>query len=219
MGAVAAPLVLVSWDTGIALGLNAFIAAALARFTRPYIAVAAGLGLGVVEAVAAGYFSSAYRELFVYGTLLAYLLVRDVAGSDGVVARVRHRYRYRANGVVGASAPEATVSRRRSPSNGRHSVLTSVRTWVPAMSASAVLSLLVLAVPLVRRRGRPESRRRVRPPRHRSHRPRARDGPGRTFSLGQGAFYLVGGYRPPSLLLLITGRPAPVSSPVLWSPP
>lgn len=89
VGAIALPLTSVSWESGVTVGLVGFIAAAVAGFDRPAVAVAAGLGLGVVENVAAGEISSAYRQLFVYGVLLVYLLVRDVLGEGGFVARVR----------------------------------------------------------------------------------------------------------------------------------
>lgn len=89
VGAIALPLTSVSWESGVTVGLVGFIAAAVAGFDRPAVAVAAGLGLGVVENVAAGEISSSYRQLFVYGVLLVYLLVRDVLGEGGFVARVR----------------------------------------------------------------------------------------------------------------------------------
>ena len=35
-----------------------------------------GLGIGVLESLAAGYVSSGYKDAIVYGVLIAYLLVR-----------------------------------------------------------------------------------------------------------------------------------------------
>jgi branched-chain amino acid transport system permease protein len=43
----------------------------------------------VIEDVAAGEISSVYRQLFVYGTLLVYLLGKDLFGENGIATRVR----------------------------------------------------------------------------------------------------------------------------------
>jgi branched-subunit amino acid ABC-type transport system permease component len=90
-GAMIVPLAGVSWDSGITVGLVGFIAAAIADFEHPGRAVLAGLGLGVVETVAAGEISSEYREVVVYAVLLVYLLGRDLAGDDGLIKRLRGR--------------------------------------------------------------------------------------------------------------------------------
>jgi len=45
----------------------------------PTIAVVGGLGIGVVESLAAGYISSGYKDAIVYGVLIAYLLLRGGA--------------------------------------------------------------------------------------------------------------------------------------------
>jgi branched-chain amino acid transport system permease protein len=86
-GAVVVPLSTVGWDTGLTVGLIGFIAAAVANFQHLGRAVAVGLAMGVIQNVAAGELSSGYRDLFVYGVLLAYLLGRDLAGEDGIVRR------------------------------------------------------------------------------------------------------------------------------------
>jgi branched-subunit amino acid ABC-type transport system permease component len=75
-GVVITPIVLANWDAGIAYGLKGFIGAILGNFRSPGIAVLGGLGIGVIESFAAGYFSSGYKDAIVYGVLLAYLLVR-----------------------------------------------------------------------------------------------------------------------------------------------
>ncbi len=118
VGAIALPLTSVSWESGVTVGLVGFIAAAVAGFDRPAVAVAAGLGLGVVENVAAGEISSSYRQLFVYGVLLVYLLVRDVLGEGGFVARVRLarasgglRQRRRLRRAVSAGAGHVALAR------------------------------------------------------------------------------------------------------------
>jgi branched-subunit amino acid ABC-type transport system permease component len=75
-GIVITPIVLANWDAGIAYGLKGFIGAILGGFRSPLIAVLGGLGIGVVESLAAGYVSSGYKDAIVYGVLIAYLLVR-----------------------------------------------------------------------------------------------------------------------------------------------
>jgi branched-chain amino acid transport system permease protein len=88
VGAVTVPLTLVRWNSGLVVGLIGFIAAALGRFTSPGRAVAAGLGLGVTEAVSAGVISSNYRTALVYAVLLAYLFGQDLFGEDGLIRRL-----------------------------------------------------------------------------------------------------------------------------------
>ncbi|HYX66923.1 MAG TPA: branched-chain amino acid ABC transporter permease [Burkholderiales bacterium] len=75
-GAVITPIVLASWDAGIAYGLKGFVGAILGSFRSPLVAVLGGLGIGALESFAAGYVSSGYKDAMVYGVLLAYLLVR-----------------------------------------------------------------------------------------------------------------------------------------------
>lgn len=75
-GVVITPIVLANWDAGVAYGLKGFVGAILGGFRSPAIAVAGGLGIGVLEAFAAGYISSGWKDAIVYGVLLAYLLVR-----------------------------------------------------------------------------------------------------------------------------------------------
>ncbi len=88
IAAVSASTQTVEWDSGITIGLVGFIAAAVAGFESPTRAVIAGLLLGVIESVAAGEISTAYNEAIVYGTLIVYVLVRDLYGGDGVISRM-----------------------------------------------------------------------------------------------------------------------------------
>ncbi|MCA1844853.1 MAG: branched-chain amino acid ABC transporter permease, partial [Actinobacteria bacterium] len=88
VGAVTVPLTLVRWNSGLTVGLIGFIAAALGGFTSPGRAVAAGLGLGVIEAISAGVVSSNYRTALVYAILLAYLFGVDLFGEDGLIRRL-----------------------------------------------------------------------------------------------------------------------------------
>jgi branched-subunit amino acid ABC-type transport system permease component len=75
-GAVITPIVLASWDAGISYSIKGFLGALLASYRSPSIAVLGGLGIGVVESMAAGYLSSGWKDFVVYGAMLAYLLVR-----------------------------------------------------------------------------------------------------------------------------------------------
>jgi branched-chain amino acid transport system permease protein len=84
-GVVSAPIVLAGWSTGLDFGLKGFIGAIIGGFRSPFMAVAGGLGIGIVEALAAGYISSSAKDVIAYGVLLAYLLYRG-----RVFARGRH---------------------------------------------------------------------------------------------------------------------------------
>ena len=75
-GIVVTPVVLATWDAGISYGLKGFIGAILGGLRSPTIAVAGGLGIGVIESLSAGYVSSGLKDAIVYGVLIAYLLVR-----------------------------------------------------------------------------------------------------------------------------------------------
>jgi len=103
---------LVRWDSGLTIGIIGFIAAALGGFTSPVRGVIAGLALGVVEAVSAGLISSDYREAIVYGTLILYLLVRDVVGEGGVIAHAIKSRRASAAGSRDAPELRAQVAAR-----------------------------------------------------------------------------------------------------------
>src|SRR4051794_15821611 len=110
VGAMVVPLAGVSWDSGITVGLIAFIAAAIANFEHPGRAVLAGLGLGVVETIAAGEISSDYREAIVYGVLLVYLVAADLFAEEGLIKRVIVARRSR--GAKPKTAQEATAGQK-----------------------------------------------------------------------------------------------------------
>jgi branched-chain amino acid transport system permease protein len=75
-GAVVTPIVLSTWDAGISYGIKGFVGAIIGGFRSPLLAVAGGIGIGIVEALGAGYISSGWKDFIVYGVLLAYLLIR-----------------------------------------------------------------------------------------------------------------------------------------------
>src|SRR5262245_64601058 len=66
-GVVITPIVLATWDAGVSYGLKGFIGAILGGMRNPTVAVLGGLGIGVVESLAAGYVSSGYKDDDVHG--------------------------------------------------------------------------------------------------------------------------------------------------------
>jgi branched-chain amino acid transport system permease protein len=75
-GILTAPITLTRYDIGIMLGLKGFAAAILGGLANPFGAVAGGLALGIAEAMAAGYVSSAYQDAVAFVIILAVLFVR-----------------------------------------------------------------------------------------------------------------------------------------------
>jgi branched-chain amino acid transport system permease protein len=68
------------------LGLKGFAAAILGGLGSSYGAVAGGLLLGVIEAMSAGYISSAYKDVVAFVIILAVLFLRPTGffGGKGV---------------------------------------------------------------------------------------------------------------------------------------
>ncbi len=87
-GVVLAPLQAPDVGIGIALGLKGFAAAVIGGLDYPAGAVAGGLLLGVIEAVAAGYLPSGYADAVAFG-LLAIVLVSRPTGLFKAVPAVR----------------------------------------------------------------------------------------------------------------------------------
>jgi len=73
-GILVAPITLTSWDAGLMLGLKGFAAAMLGGIGSGPGAVLGGLALGLAEALAAGYVSSAYKDVIAFAILLAVLM-------------------------------------------------------------------------------------------------------------------------------------------------
>lgn len=72
-GILVAPITLTSYDVGIMLGLKGFVAAVVGGLGSGLGAVAGGLMVGIVEAMAAGYISSAYKDAVPFVLILAIL--------------------------------------------------------------------------------------------------------------------------------------------------
>jgi len=89
-GAVAAPITLTSYDTGVMLGLKGFVAATLGGLGSGPGAVMGGIVLGIIEAFAAGYISSSYRDAIPFLLIVPILLVlpNGLLGLRGSVDRV-----------------------------------------------------------------------------------------------------------------------------------
>ncbi|MGE0310294.1 MAG: branched-chain amino acid ABC transporter permease [Lautropia sp.] len=75
-GLLVAPLFLAEPAMGGPLGLKAFVVSVIGGFGNLYGAVIAGLALGVVEALAAGYVSSNFRDVFAFLLMVGFLFVR-----------------------------------------------------------------------------------------------------------------------------------------------
>jgi branched-chain amino acid transport system permease protein len=73
-GVLIAPIAFTSWDSGVMLGLKGFAAAMLGGLGSAAGAVVGGLALGLVEALAAGTISSAYKDVFAFLIILAALV-------------------------------------------------------------------------------------------------------------------------------------------------
>jgi branched-chain amino acid transport system permease protein len=84
-GALAAPITMTSYDAGLMLGLKGFVAATLGGLGSGAGAVAGGIVLGVMEAMTAGYVSSAYKDAvpFVLILLVLFFLPRGLFGARG----------------------------------------------------------------------------------------------------------------------------------------
>jgi branched-chain amino acid transport system permease protein len=71
-----APVYLVKYDIGVALGLKAFYAAIIGGFNQIRGALLGGLLVGVVETLSAAYISSHFRDAFALVILIAVLLLK-----------------------------------------------------------------------------------------------------------------------------------------------
>ena len=84
-GILVAPINYTSYDAGIMLGLKGFVAATLGGLGAGLGAVVGGLLLGVVEAMTAGYVSSAYKDAtpFVLILLILFFRPQGMFGKKG----------------------------------------------------------------------------------------------------------------------------------------
>ncbi len=75
-GILVAPITFTAWDIGVMLGLKGFAAAILGGLGSGPGAVLGGLVLGLLEAMGAGYLSSAYKDVIAFVIILAVLVFR-----------------------------------------------------------------------------------------------------------------------------------------------
>lgn len=72
-GILIAPITMTSYDVGIMLGLKGFVAAVVGGLGSGAGAVIGGLLVGVIEAMGAGYVSSAYKDAIPFVLILVFL--------------------------------------------------------------------------------------------------------------------------------------------------
>jgi branched-chain amino acid transport system permease protein len=71
-----APVYLVKYDIGVALGLKAFYAAIIGGFNQVRGALLGGLLVGLVETLSGAYISGPFRDAFALAILIAVLLLK-----------------------------------------------------------------------------------------------------------------------------------------------
>ena len=87
-GIVVAPIALTQYDSGLQLGIKGFVACVVGGFGGPIGAALGGILLGILEAFAAGYVSSGYKNAIAFVLLLVFLLFRP-GGLFGDLEKVR----------------------------------------------------------------------------------------------------------------------------------
>lgn len=88
-GVIIAPIALMQYDSGVALGIKGFVACIIGGFGNPIGAALGGLLLGATETLAAGYISSGFKNAIAFVLLLLFLLVRPggLLGEFGAAKR------------------------------------------------------------------------------------------------------------------------------------
>ena len=78
------PITLTSYDVGIMLGLKGFVAVVVGGLGSGLGAVVGGLLVGIIEAMAAGYISSAYKDAipFILILLILFVMPRGLFGGQ-----------------------------------------------------------------------------------------------------------------------------------------
>jgi branched-chain amino acid transport system permease protein len=119
-GVLIVPVTSMSWNGGTALGLKGFVAATFGGLGSLPGAVVGGIAIGIIEALAAGYVSSAYKDVFATLVLLALLLARpqgllgasqrDERVGGGLVPRLSAAMRTRTGGRGRSAAQQGAVT-------------------------------------------------------------------------------------------------------------
>ena len=76
IGVIVAPITLMQYDTGIAIGIKGFVACIIGGLGNPLGALVGGLFLGVVESFATGLVGSGYKSVVAFVLLIGVLLLR-----------------------------------------------------------------------------------------------------------------------------------------------
>lgn len=85
-GIVESPMIGFVYNTGPTISLLGVVAAGFAGFRRPWRALAAGLAIGIVEAMLGGYVSTEYNDVVLYGMIIAVVVLRPELLGLGDVA-------------------------------------------------------------------------------------------------------------------------------------
>jgi branched-chain amino acid transport system permease protein len=82
-GVLLTPITLTSYDVGIMLGLKGFVAVVVGGLGSGLGAVVGGLLVGIIEAMAAGYISSAYKDAvpFILILVILFFMPRGIFGA------------------------------------------------------------------------------------------------------------------------------------------
>jgi branched-chain amino acid transport system permease protein len=75
-GVAASPIYFSSWESGLAVGLKGFVAAALGGLVSIRGALLGGLTLGVLESLVAGYIDTGFRDAVAFIVLIVLLVAR-----------------------------------------------------------------------------------------------------------------------------------------------
>ena len=83
-GVLLTPITLTSYDVGIMLGLKGFVAVVVGGLGSGLGAVVGGLLVGIIEAMAAGYISSAYKDAvpFILILFILFFMPRGIFGAQ-----------------------------------------------------------------------------------------------------------------------------------------
>ena len=83
-GGLLTPITLTSYDVGIMLGLKGFVAVVVGGLGSGLGAVVGGLLVGIIEAMAAGYISSAYKDAvpFILILFILFFMPRGIFGAQ-----------------------------------------------------------------------------------------------------------------------------------------
>jgi branched-chain amino acid transport system permease protein len=86
-GLVVSPISFIQYDTGIPLAIKGFTACIIGGLGNPVGAMLGGLMLGVLEALAAGYLSSGFKNAIAFVLLLLVLLLRPTGLLGDLLAK------------------------------------------------------------------------------------------------------------------------------------